>query len=95
MRRRQESAFTVTSSNSKIKIARNSFEYHAEKRVPFGKYSILNFQIFTVPGADGTTVVISAEMSGLRKANDFQQFLLLSGTKRVFANTNLLTSKKK
>ena len=92
MRRRQEGAFTMSSSNSKIKIARNSFEYQVEKRVPFGKYSILNFQIFTVRG---TTVVASAEMSGLRKADDFQQFILLSGTKRVFANTNLLASKKK
>ena len=60
MRRRQESAFTMSSSNSKIKIARNSFEYQVEKRVPFGKYSILNFQIFTMRG---TTVVASAEMS--------------------------------
>ena len=77
MRRRQESAFTMSSSNSKIKIARNSFEYQVEKRVPFG------------------TVVASAEMSGLRKADDFQQFILLSGTKRVFANTNLLASTKK
>ena len=40
-------------------------------------------------------MVASAEMSGLRKADDFQQFILLSGTKRVFANTHLLASKKK